>query len=138
MTAKSKKWYTVVWDIARGACPTCRQAKIFRSPFRMNETCPVCGVKYERETGYFLMSIFVAYGLYYLFGIPFVIWLVFLDLPWLWFWVLAISFILISFPLIFHYARIFWIHVDDLLDPRKPVTGQEPAGPDAGSPLSRG
>ena len=110
----------VIWDTLRGACPTCRQAKIFRRPFNMHEACPVCGVVFERETGYFMMSVFVGYGLYYLFGIPLVWWLLRTGMPMLWFWIVSVSLVVITLPLVFHYARIIWIHADDLLDPRKP------------------
>ena len=110
----------LAWDIVRGACPNCRQAKIFKRLFNMHPTCPVCGIVYERETGYFLMSIFVGYGLYYLFGIPLVWWLLRQGIPMLWFWIISISLVVITLPLVFHYARIIWIHADNLLDPREP------------------
>jgi uncharacterized protein (DUF983 family) len=34
-------------------CPVCGQGKLFRRPFKMYERCPVCGLVYEREVGYF-------------------------------------------------------------------------------------
>lgn len=35
---------------------------MFSGLFRMNETCSHCGLKYEREPGFFLGSIYVNYG----------------------------------------------------------------------------
>ncbi len=34
-------------------CPVCGQGKLFRGFFKMNERCPICGLVYEREVGYF-------------------------------------------------------------------------------------
>lgn len=36
---------------------------MFTGLFRMRETCPHCGLKFEREPGYFLGSIYINYGL---------------------------------------------------------------------------
>jgi hypothetical protein len=35
---------------------------MFKGLFRMHETCAHCGLKYEREPGYFLGSIYINYG----------------------------------------------------------------------------
>ncbi|HLJ12107.1 MAG TPA: DUF983 domain-containing protein [Planctomycetaceae bacterium] len=35
---------------------------MFRGLFRMHESCAHCGLKYEREPGYFLGSIYINYG----------------------------------------------------------------------------
>jgi len=34
-------------------CPVCGKGKLFCGFFKMNERCPVCGLVYEREVGYF-------------------------------------------------------------------------------------
>jgi uncharacterized protein (DUF983 family) len=49
-------------------CPRCRMGKIFPSSIfrgwpKMNERCPVCNLKYERETGYFLGAMYISYAL---------------------------------------------------------------------------
>src|SRR5690349_9496369 len=54
--------------IARQLCPRCRAGKIFLRSFwrgfpKMNERCPVCGLKFEREQGYFLGAMYISYGL---------------------------------------------------------------------------
>jgi hypothetical protein len=36
---------------------------MFSGLFRMHETCPHCGFRFEREPGYFLGSIYINYGL---------------------------------------------------------------------------
>ncbi len=48
-------------------CPRCREGKIFRRSVwlfpSMYERCPVCGLKFEREAGYFLGAMYISYGL---------------------------------------------------------------------------
>jgi uncharacterized protein (DUF983 family) len=44
-------------------CPRCGEGKMFTGLFRMNETCPHCRHRFEREPGYFLGSIYINYGL---------------------------------------------------------------------------
>src|SRR4029453_4883627 len=44
-----------------GLCPRCRGARIFRGPFGMTETCPACGLRFERESGYFTGAMYVSY-----------------------------------------------------------------------------
>ncbi|MCZ7673035.1 MAG: hypothetical protein M5U34_40900 [Chloroflexi bacterium] len=46
------------------AAPTCGEGQDFRGLWRMNEDCPVCGVHFEREQGYWMMSIFIGYVIY--------------------------------------------------------------------------
>ena len=54
--------------ILRQMCPRCRSARIFRKSIftgfpRMHECCPNCGLKFEREQGYFLGAMYISYGL---------------------------------------------------------------------------
>ena len=48
--------------ILRQKCPVCLQGNDHRSGITMNEVCPVCGLRFEREQGYFLAAMYVAYG----------------------------------------------------------------------------
>ena len=55
-------------DILYQRCPRCRSGSIFRTSIfrgfpRMNERCPVCNLKFEREQGYFLGAMYISYGL---------------------------------------------------------------------------
>src|SRR5579863_10707070 len=53
--------------ILHGLCPRCRTGKIFRKSLwlfpAMFDRCPACGLKYEREQGYFLGAMYIGYGL---------------------------------------------------------------------------
>ena len=85
----------------------------------MHTHCPVCGVKYERETGYFLNSMFIGYTAGFLGLTPTAVLLYFLDVSIPVFSIVIILEALILTPLIFRYARIIWMHADQMLDPRR-------------------
>jgi uncharacterized protein (DUF983 family) len=46
-------------------CPRCRRGELFNTPMygfsmqKMNVNCPHCGLKFEREPGYFYVSMFM-------------------------------------------------------------------------------
>src|SRR5438270_3217417 len=58
---------SAVRGILRQLCPRCRSGKIFRKSVwlfpGMFERCPACGLKFEREDGYFLGAMYIGYGL---------------------------------------------------------------------------
>ncbi len=85
----------------------------------MFDQCPVCGLKFEREQGYFLGAMYVSY----LVSIPPVALLVLLmwkltgrlsDLA------LGAAFLayLPFVPLAARFARVVWLYVDQKFDPR--------------------
>jgi len=55
--------------IVRAKCPRCRVGNVFSGPTygfkiqKMNEHCPHCNLKFEREPGYFYVSMFVSYAM---------------------------------------------------------------------------
>jgi hypothetical protein len=92
----------------------------------MNPICPVCGLHFERETGYFLNAMFAAYALGFLLLIPSAIWLYFQGVSLGIFSAVVIGEVVVLWPLIFRYSRIIWLHVDQVLDPRTtPAAGKE-------------
>ncbi len=99
-------------------CPRCHEGKVFENdnPYnfhngvKMNKYCPACGLKYERETGYFYGAMYVSYGLQTaLFSL-----LYGLDVLW---WnlpsaiILTICLVAVAglFPVTFRWSRIMWI-----------------------------
>ena len=120
---KGDRQASALQGIFRHVCPRCLQGHMFR-PFTfrgwldMYETCPVCGLKFDREQGYFIGALYVSYGL----SIPPVLALVFV------FWRLAgWSFgtaVLAAFvaylpfvPLVVRLSRVIWIYIDRSVDP---------------------
>jgi hypothetical protein len=84
----------------------------------MYQECSVCGLKYEREQGYFLGAMYISYGIGCVFLVAF-------CLPfWLWtpltyYWgLLAGSLLLVPLlPAIFRYSRTLWLYMDHGIDP---------------------
>ena len=108
-----------LWAIIRQRCPVCLEGQVFRSFLGMNSHCPVCGIKYDRETGYFLNSMFIAYTLGFLILIPSAVLLYLWDASILLFTIIIIVECIIMWPLLFRYSRVIWMHADQVLDPRK-------------------
>lgn len=99
-------------------CPRCHAAKVFennnpysfKNGLTMRKTCVSCGLKYEREVGYFYGSMYVSYGMQT--GLVTAMYL--LNIYWwnmsslaLVFWI--IGFALVLFPVTFRWSRILWI-----------------------------
>ena len=116
---------STVGSILRQRCPRCRRGNIFRySIFRgfpkMHDRCPVCGLKFNREPGYFLGAMYVSYGLglvivaliaallWYVAG-----WWITKDTIW------AIVLFLPLAPTITLLARVLWIYLDQAIDPER-------------------
>ncbi len=47
-------WPTLLWRGARRRCPACGTGGLFTRWVRMVERCPGCGMRFEREEGFFL------------------------------------------------------------------------------------
>ena len=109
--------------ILHGACPRCREGRIFRLPvwrghLAMNERCPVCGLRFEREPGYFLGALYVSYMV----SIPpvLVLMLIFWRmLQWRFDLAVVAAFVayLPAVPFVTRAARVVWMHLDRHFDP---------------------
>jgi uncharacterized protein (DUF983 family) len=59
------QWYGIV----HSKCPRCRVGNMFNGPtysFRgqkMNDVCPYCNLRFERELGYFYVAMFISYAM---------------------------------------------------------------------------
>jgi hypothetical protein len=86
----------------------------------MNEVCPVCELKFEREQGYFLGAMYISYALaVVLLGLGTLAGHLLLpewNLEMV--MLLAIVAYLPLMPLVFRYSRVFWIHFDRWAWPR--------------------
>jgi len=108
--------------ILRQRCPQCREGRIFRGSITMNSQCPVCGLVFEREEGYFLGAMYISYSLSVAFlglgtlvgSLLFPQW----DLSLL--CLLATLVYLPLVPLVFRYSRVMWIHFDRWAWPQRP------------------
>ena len=86
----------------------------------MLPVCPDCGLKYEREQGYFLGAMYISYafGLAFIAVLAAIVW----SLSSFGFYgsVLLGLLLFIPFaPLIAIFARVAWIHFDRTIDPER-------------------
>lgn len=104
----------------KGKCPRCRQGNMFTHGVfnlgkmtSMPHQCPVCGLQFEVEPGFYFGAMFVSYAfsvavllanmivLYYLFNDP--------DI---WVYIISVTISsLLLYPLIFRYSRIIFLHL---------------------------
>jgi uncharacterized protein (DUF983 family) len=99
-------------------CPACGQGKIFRSWLAMNDPCPSCGRKFDREPGYLLGSIYINYGMTAVLVVVMYFALYFSGTMTNQQRLLALIGFSLLFPLwFFRYARSLWIAFDEQFDP---------------------
>lgn len=110
-------------SIFRQLCPRCRSGRIFRSSLywgfpKMNDRCPVCGLHFNREPGYFLGAMYISYALalalIFVFGA--ILWLTTswrVDKIAIW----AVVFFLPFVPILTFLSRVVWIYLDQTFDP---------------------
>src|SRR5436190_14514542 len=94
---------TTTQAILRGVCPRCRQGRIFAKPMwrgilAMHERCPVCGLKFDRESGYFLGAMYFSYLLMAVPAVVVYLWIS-RHTPWASDWMLLWT-ALITLPLV--------------------------------------
>ncbi len=66
----SKHESSAFMAFAKSKCPRCRSGKLFTHPFyslsnflKNHEHCPVCNLKFEKETGFFWAAMYISYGI---------------------------------------------------------------------------
>jgi hypothetical protein len=85
----------------------------------MHERCPVCGLAFLRETGYYLGAMYVSYGLGVLTILPLGV-LLAVVLEWSLAVVIPLVIVLavLCMPVFMRYSRVIWLHLDQAIDPR--------------------
>ena len=118
MVADRRAW-GVIRAVLLQRCPRCHKGRLFRGLFAMNDPCPVCGLVFQREEGYFLGAMYVTYVLgavvlgagYFLARWLLAGWNEFLILNLLCLLYLPLT------PALFRYSRTIWIHIDRWASP---------------------
>lgn len=94
-------------------CPQCGESKLFHHWVLMYPTCAHCGLKYEREPGYFLGSIYVNYGLTAMTTTAsYIIFHFILGYSNLWVVPPLLAFCILFPILFFPFARAYWLAMD--------------------------
>ena len=116
----------------RVRCPECKKGIVYRRGMEMNRLCPSCGIKFEREPGYFSGATWIAI----IFAMPVVLFFMFLyiyffrDLhPALSGVFAALSFIPFV-PIAIRLSRSYWMYLDHMMHPqrRSPGPPDDPGG----------
>jgi len=84
----------------------------------MNELCPECGLKFEREPGYFLGAMYISYGLG-LVNIALITLVLWAVTRW-WITTVALWASILFLPLVLPitlFARVLWLYLDWKIDP---------------------
>ncbi len=124
MFNKGSKSYSII----NNKCPKCQEGDFFVYPgafdlknfSKMHENCPVCGLSFEQEPGYYFGAMYMSYAINV--AIMVTIWVAYLllanDKISIW-WAVLVSVILglICVPVTFRWARLMWINVFIKFDP---------------------
>jgi hypothetical protein len=104
--------------VLRMHCPRCLKGAVFRGFLRMRRECPVCGLIYEREPGYFVGAMYASYTIGILLTLP--VWLTLLLIGQSFGVIMGATTIavVILMPLLFHYSRVSWMHFDYIFNPK--------------------
>jgi uncharacterized protein (DUF983 family) len=115
----ARRWWNSLWAIVRQRCPRCRKGRMFRGTFEMNDSCPVCGLLFQREEGYFLGAMYISYPMAVAILAP-----SYLFFSWLlprWDSVLIVLLAAVPYvplmPAVFRYSRVLWVHFDRWISP---------------------
>ena len=105
-------------------CPRCGIGSLYAKPFRMYSHCPHCGLKFEREQGYFVGAIYINYAATVLIAVPgFFIFDAFSGMTINHQLAIWIPFSVVFPPLFFHHSRSLWLVLDHLFNPAKSLYG---------------
>lgn len=108
------------WKSAmEGKCPRCRKGNMFNAPLfsfkskKMSDHCPHCGLKFEKEPGYFYVAMYVSYVFVVaeLISSCVLAYLITgnLESPWMYL-IVAFSVVIILAPFNYRYSRIVLLY----------------------------
>ncbi|HLT97514.1 MAG TPA: DUF983 domain-containing protein [Acidimicrobiia bacterium] len=99
----------------RGRCPRCGERAIFASFLELHERCPTCGVKFERESGYWVGAMIVVTTITFAtFILVFVggILLTWPDVPWNWLLIVTLAANLVIPFLAYPRSKTLWMAME--------------------------
>jgi uncharacterized protein (DUF983 family) len=126
MKTDARTLIEVVSRSLRLRCPACGRASIVNAPFRIRQTCPSCGVSFNREEGFFVGAIMA--NVVATEGVILFVYLGALalghDIDRI---VITVMLVLaVTFPLAFyHHSWSLWLGLDHLIEslPKPPAQG---------------
>lgn len=117
--------------IARQRCPKCRKGIVFRHGMEMNNRCPYCGSRFDREPGFFTGAMYLGYVIALPIGVflMFVLMIVLPDIHPAVHGLLAMVGILPIVPLTVRLSRVLWLDIGGHLSPQDPNDDDPPPPP---------
>lgn len=101
-------------------CPRCGQGSLYGKAFTMNEHCENCGLKFEREQGYFIGAIYINYAATVAIAVPgFFVLDALTNITINQQLALWVPFAVIFPLLFFHHSRSLWLVLDHYFNPAK-------------------
>ncbi|MFT6243836.1 MAG: hypothetical protein ACJA0U_000164 [Salibacteraceae bacterium] len=116
---KKSNPFRFIRDVNAEKCPHCNEGQVFKLKTGilkfpvMNDKCPNCDYKFEREPGYFIGAMYLSYGLAVAQGVAAFV-LTALILPTLsieWVITLVVGTIFIFAKKNYKWSRILYIHI---------------------------
>jgi uncharacterized protein (DUF983 family) len=99
-------------------CPRCGVGQLYEKPFKMYEHCTYCGLKFEREQGYFIGAIYINYAATVAIAVPgFFLLDAFTGINIDQQLTLWVPFAVVFPLLFFHHARSLWLVMDHYFNP---------------------
>ncbi|MCA9826247.1 MAG: DUF983 domain-containing protein [Dehalococcoidia bacterium] len=101
----------------RHRCPRCAEGKVYKGFLSMHPKCPVCGLRFEREPGYFTGAMYASYTLGIILTFPVWVTLLVIGAP---VWVIGLATaaeVAVLFPFLFRLSRVLWMHLDHRINP---------------------
>lgn len=113
-----KRFWTLLMRGLGLRCPVCGHGKLFRKPFVMNEECPFCHFKFEREEGYYTSAMAINLVISELIAAAVVLPAAAIpSIPVLPVMLIGIPLALLLPFLLFHHTRGLWLSMDHFLNP---------------------
>jgi uncharacterized protein (DUF983 family) len=109
----------ILYSVFANKCPRCHQGKVLScsNPMAISKiidtepSCSNCGLKYEKEPGFFYGAMYVSYGLTSgIFIVMFILDLTVFHMDTTPFAILIVSIILVTFPFVTRWARVLWLN----------------------------
>lgn len=111
----------MLYSILNAKCPRCHEGTIYinKNPYtvkgfgKAKETCAYCGLKYEKEPGFFYGAMYVSYALTVAISVAIgvAIYVLTTNTPY-WVYILSIFLgLLILMPINFRLSRTIWLNI---------------------------
>lgn len=109
--------------VLKEKCPRCGEGELYESrkyftfskdSYKMKKNCPCCGLRYEKEVGFFYGAMFISYALNIaIFLTSLAIYTLFLKSLWGWtyFAVGYLSIAVLSTAAVFRFSRSIWLSI---------------------------